>query len=115
MFVRSYVQRLNGSSAEAFNNLGIVLHNLGALRGALQAYDRAVTLRPTFAAAWFNYANLLCFTGALLSDLSAVKSNGYMVGNVRLGIEAYSQALEADPSLLRAVANRAFYRQVHSH
>lgn len=32
-------------------------------------------------------------------------------GNVALGIDAYTEAIRCDPSLLRAVTNRAFYRQ----
>jgi len=44
---------------EAFNNLGIVLHQLGRLADAETALRRALALRPAFAAASLNLGNLL--------------------------------------------------------
>jgi tetratricopeptide (TPR) repeat protein len=54
-FLRRAVE-INGNSAGAFNNLGSALSALGRLRGALECYGRAITLKPDYATALKNHA-----------------------------------------------------------
>jgi tetratricopeptide (TPR) repeat protein len=45
---------LDPDNASAHNGLGNVAYALGDLEGAIQAYQRALALAPTYAAAWYD-------------------------------------------------------------
>ena len=52
------VTELNPTYANGFNNLGIVLQELGKVEDAIKAYDKAITMRPNFEA-YYNMGNAL--------------------------------------------------------
>ncbi|MHC5080732.1 MAG: tetratricopeptide repeat protein, partial [Planctomycetota bacterium] len=71
---------LRPADPELCVRLGVVLREEGLVEKALEAYGKAITLRPTFAAAHFNM-------GIALDAL----------GDIQGAIRAFRKAVEADP------------------
>jgi tetratricopeptide (TPR) repeat protein len=108
--------------AEAHNNFGIGLVELGRLEAAIGQYDQALRLKPDFAEAQNNLGNVLAQLGAIPEALGhygqalRVKSdyaeahNDLAVALMRLGrvqeaIEQYQQALRIKPDYVEAQLN----------
>jgi tetratricopeptide (TPR) repeat protein len=72
-----------------FYHLGIALHELEELDGAMTAYDLATTLKPDFSEAWFG-------RGAVLQGLQRFEE----------AITCYDQSIALKPDYADAYANR---------
>ena len=77
------------NNAEAWNNKGVALGTLGDYADAINAYDEAIRLEPSFAEAWNN-------KGIALDSL----------GNYTDAIRAYDEAIRLKPSFAEAWNNR---------
>ena len=47
------------SHANSFNNLGVTLQAQGKLEDAIEAYNKALSLKPGFAETYYNLGNIL--------------------------------------------------------
>jgi tetratricopeptide (TPR) repeat protein len=108
---------LNPDFPEALNNLGVVLVALGAdenAKEAIEKYNLALTKKPGYAAAFYNWGNLLRETGDLPgaiekyqgalnstpNDPDILYNLGYVFNaseQYEEAIESYRKALEAKP------------------
>jgi tetratricopeptide (TPR) repeat protein len=86
--------RKNPGAWLAHNNLGNVLAGRGDLQGAIEAFSRAVEVKPDYAMAYFN-------RGTSRSGL----------GQIDGALEDLDRALEIDPDLAEAHVNRALLRE----
>jgi tetratricopeptide (TPR) repeat protein len=86
--------RKNPRAWLAHNNLGNVLADRGDLAGAVEAFSRAVEVKPDYAMAYFN-------RGTAQSGL----------GRVDDALADLDRALEIDPQLAEALVNRALIRE----
>ena len=75
---------INPQFAEAWNNKGTALGNLGRFEEALIAYDKAIEINPQFAEAWNSkgaaLGNLGRFEEALIAFDKAIEINPQFVG-----------------------------------
>jgi len=76
--------------AQAFNNLGIALQDLGQRPDAIAAYQQAIALRPTYANALINLASAFCETG-----------------QPDQGLACYRRAMECEAPSVRVLAKMA--------
>ena len=118
--------RLDPSYAEAHNNRGNALHDLGHCEEALISYDKALALKPDHAEPHSNrgltLVDLLRYEDAVLSydkalalnpELAEVHNNrGIALGDLRRYEEAlisYEKALALRPGYAEARSNLLFY------
>jgi predicted O-linked N-acetylglucosamine transferase (SPINDLY family) len=108
--------------AEVFNNLGVVLRDIGRLSDSVGALSRSIKLKPNFAQAYSNLASTLNdlashvaaeqsarkaislkpdYAKAYNNLGSALKAQGKIID----AIQAYSKAIEFDPIFPEAYSN----------
>ncbi|MCW3135973.1 MAG: tetratricopeptide repeat protein, partial [Canidatus Methanoxibalbensis ujae] len=81
--------KLDPKNADAWNNIGIALYDLGRCEEAIRCYDRALEIDPKDAVAWYN-------KGIALDDL----------GRYEEAIRCYDKALEINPKYANAWNNK---------
>ena len=79
-------------------NYGAVLQELGKLEQAIASYERAVSVYPMYATAWFNLGTALQTTGELARAAAA-----------------FSRVLAIDPQHTGAIANLEWVAQLRGH
>lgn len=102
---------LDPGRAELYNNLGVILQDLGRFPEAVNAYQKAVKLRPIYCEARCNLANTLVSLGrteeALGSYRLAIAANPgypdayYNQANALCGERRWQEAVERYQELLR--------------
>jgi tetratricopeptide (TPR) repeat protein len=110
---------------EAFTwtDKGNNLYDQGKIQEALDAYNKAIEIDPTFALAWFSKGTLLgkqgkydeavaCFDKAVLYDPTHFESWNnkgivlYYQGKYKDAVACFDKALEINPGYSQAKANR---------
>ncbi|MFM8244383.1 MAG: tetratricopeptide repeat protein, partial [Candidatus Fonsibacter sp.] len=86
--------KLKPDFAEAWNNKGLIFHNLNRYNEALSRYDRTIQLKPDFAETWYNKGNTL-------KDLNRYDDS----------LSHYDRAIQLKPDFAEAWNNKgnAFY------
>ncbi len=115
---------LKPNFSEAYQNCGLVYHDIGDFERALGAFDRAIDLNPLDAWAFSNYGSLLkqnerwadaqfCFEKAIALCPTEAKFH-YNLGNLfreaqayARSIPAYAKALDLKPDDLDSLGNLA--------
>ena len=122
--------QLNPQLAEAYNNRGIIFHELNQETSAIQDYSAAIKIKPNFAQALNNRGNSFAalgqFQNALndlkaavkLSDKTAEIHNNlgsvyFSMKNYSEAVNEYTQAINLNSNYAEAYYNRAavFYSQ----
>ena len=90
--IKSYKMalKIKPDFAEAYNNLGLVLKDIGNIEAAIQNYIKAIETKPNFAEAYNNIAK--AYTD---------------IGNIETAIQNYIKAIEIKPDLADAYYNIA--------
>ena len=114
---------INPQSAEAWNNKGNSLDNLGRYEEALAAYDKVIGINPQDSEAWYNkgvtLANIGRYEEALALFDKAIKINpqnanfwhnkGVILGNMDRyedALAAYDKVIKIDPQYAEAWYNK---------
>ena len=113
-YYRTYLRKRE--DPEGYNNLGIALDRLNRLDEALEAYSKAISLKPDNLNALINRGNLLAYMGKLdeaLEDLKRAESinpNNYLIsyslGTLYFLKREYDRAIEY---LEKAVSLNPYY------
>lgn len=82
---------ISSSNATALYNRGNTLYDLNRYKEALNAYEKAIAIKPEYSEAWNGQANTL-------SDLKRYKE----------ALNAYEKAIQIQPDYLEAWQSRAF-------
>lgn len=116
------VTKLNPNYADGFNNLGLILIELGQFDEAIEAYKRAIVIKPEYAEAFNGMGNALKEKGELEKAIGAYEKSiviqprnakaYYNVGvtlheqrKLKEAIRNYEQALAVTPDLVEAHYN----------
>ena len=121
--IESYqkVLRLDPNHTNAYNNMGMILHDQGKFDDAVKNYRKVVEIEPEFADGHFNLGNSLREKGVLKeaiesyrvslkinpNDAEVASSCGdalYEYGDFEKAIKYYTQALKIDASLINIQA-----------
>ncbi|NEU73295.1 tetratricopeptide repeat protein [Hassallia byssoidea VB512170] len=119
--------RLNPNYADAYNDRGIVLHELKDLQGAVADYNSAIKINPNYAEVYNNRGvarkDLKDLQGAVADYTQAIKINpNYAIAYYNLGlvrkelkdlqgaIADYTQAIKINPNYALAYNNRGVVR-----
>lgn len=81
--------KLNPESSDAYNNRGIVFHNLDKNKDAIKDFDKAIEIDPEYTRAYHNRGNAY-----------------YALGEYESAIEDYTRALELNRTYALAHINR---------
>ncbi|MCD4816210.1 MAG: tetratricopeptide repeat protein, partial [Methanosarcinales archaeon] len=112
------VIKINPQYAEAWNNKGVALGNLGRFEEALIAYDKAIEINPQHAGAWYNkgtvLGNLGRFEEASIAFDKAIEINPqyaeawYNKGIVLCNLGRFEEALIANDKVIEINPQHAY-------
>ena len=126
------VTRLAPDRAEGYNGHGVALITLDRYDDAKQALERAVSLDPTLAVAWYNLARVCLVRDDIDRAIEAYEKavalapdyeDFYqqtakalqMKGKFDVAEQFYAKALELNPDSIRALAQLIEYRTFQNH
>ena len=82
------IRIIKPQSAEAYNNIGTILHGLGRQSEACQLYETSIRLNPEISETWANLGNIY-----------------REIGDHKKAIEYYNKALELNPDMQETAFN----------